>query len=134
MNEALIEKGLNITDQIVNGLKDAAPQMVDLTLAAVKLKAFVDLLATVVWCTIAIVAWIVAVKLGRYLCKKVSDVIDPFGYIMTAILLLPTITFTPSIIFLCNFFNTYMWAGLVDPRVALAMRALDKVLAVTGTK
>lgn len=130
MDEKLIEKGLDITDQIINGLKEAAPQMAELTLAAVRLDAVISLAITVVLLLSSIgisIFFITSLK------KAFSENWDQSKWACIAFStgFVDLVVVISTIVFLVD---RYMWAALVDPRIALAMRALDKVLTTTNTK
>ncbi len=134
MDKELAQKGIEIVDQIVAGLKDVAPQMADLTMAAVRFDAIYTLIIGVIFFIIAMVVLFVGYRVVRMVWEKTKDNYDSGTPRFMIVLLTFIFVAVPVIVSLVHLLDKYMWAGLVDPRVALAIRALDKALVITGTK
>ena len=131
MNDQVIEKGLSLVDKITDGLTAAAPQMIDITMMAIKFDA-------IFWIVVGFI-FLFASSIGNYLAYKTWSwtiahdrqsgdcftMLSAMGHFFSCVLLIPA---------LVNLINVYSWAALFDPRLSLALRVLDKVLAATNVK
>lgn len=140
MDPKITDKALEIVDQLTEGLKAVAPQMANLTLTAVKFDAFCYLGYAIVSLVVSVVVSFLVVKGIKFLHRIGSEIKrgdsgyhdNPFiaigqGAMGLGLLISWGITF--------SWFNSnYMWAALFDPRVAIALRLMDKLLTVTNTK
>jgi hypothetical protein len=127
VDEKLVEKGLSLVDQITEGLKAAAPQMVDVMLAAIQVQAIFWLSVGFTFLFLAVGGnWWLIKKVWPWLKKKHKESYDPtWSALGVGCHMVFTILFIPALI---NIINVTYWAAIVDPRLAIALRVLEKVM------
>jgi hypothetical protein len=127
-------KAVELIDQLTEGLKSVAPQMADVTLAAIQFQGVMDLISGV-----AFVAIGSAVVYGAYRAAKDwaihlpdEKLIDMWSFpkviAMVGCCVAGTGGAVGAVINLCLLFSWSMWAAIIDPRLALALRVINKLM------
>lgn len=129
MDEKLTSKALEVVDQLAAGLKAVAPQMVDVTLSAIRFYGLFYVIVgaiTLVLSPIVIFAlvkvWIWTSNINEYNegGKHFGGVVCCLGLISLSILLV--------VATLVNLLDYMKWAAVFDPRIYLALRVLNATL------
>lgn len=119
----LQSKAVELIDQLTAGLKAAAPQMADVTLAAIRFQGVMDLIFAIVIFIPAIAAAYGMYRAWRRACSdKASD--DIFGPLLFGSVVV--LAFNCFAVWLL--LQTATWAAIVDPRIALALRVINKLM------
>lgn len=128
MEPELQTKAVQIIDQLTAGLKAVAPQMADLTLAAVHFQGVMHLIGALAGLVLVLGLAFTAYKLMHTAVNRIDDnpaVAVPCGI---GAVLGAVVALIVGSVNLMQLFDTYMWAAVVDPKLAVALQVLHKVL------
>lgn len=127
-------KAVALVDQLTAGLKAVAPQMADLTLAAIRIEAIVNLLVCIGWTVFAGIAayWVYrwfhwvhswprqsATDKDYTVRGVIAFVAGCLGCCFLAIM---------QVIACIGLVSTPMWVAIIDPRLALALRVINRLM------
>jgi hypothetical protein len=129
-------KAVELIDQLTEGLKAVAPQMADVTLAAIRFQGVMDLISSLAF-VIASGGIVYAACRGARWAHALPN--DPDFKHVTMWTVPKLFAFVAScgagvfgaIALIVNFtalFSWQMWAAIIDPRLSLALRVINKLM------
>jgi hypothetical protein len=120
-------KAVELIDQLTAGLKAVAPQMADVTLAAIRFQGVVNLIGDIATIGLCGVVFYAAMKVGLKAKAAPEKAGWPFHVLMasTVVAVGSLVVAGFNIGLLCN---SSLWAAIIDPRLALALRVINKLM------